>query len=342
MTRQPTKGLNKTINSQSGIALLMVLWVITLLMVLVMSFSLLTRTEANSTAFFRDGVQKKFFAEAAQDRAVMEISHRQIFRNQTVVLEGNEVVRIDGRNYNGSIGTGSYAFRLFSESGKINLNMMGARSGMSTRYGMGSSSEVILNNLLVNLGIAKETADTIVDSILDWIDTDDLHRLNGAESDYYESLPNPYKAKNGPLDTLEELLLIKGMSPDILFGTKERKGLINFVTIYSSTMRININSAPKEVLMALPGISEDTVNRIIGQRESVEFKSVQDIQAMSGADYPAIRPFLDISESNIYTIESVGFQREEKKGYGIRAIVSIESGGTPRFIYYKSPAEIRE
>ena len=103
MTRQPTKGLNKTINSQSGIALLMVLWVITLLMVLVMSFSLLTRTEANSTAFFRDGVQKKFFAEAAQDRAVMEISHRQIFRNQTVVLEGNEVVRIDGRNYNGSI-----------------------------------------------------------------------------------------------------------------------------------------------------------------------------------------------------------------------------------------------
>ena len=301
MIRQPVKGIKRTINTEDGVALLIVLWVITLLMVLVMSFSLLTRTEANSTVFFRDGVQKKFFAEAALERAIMEIYHRQTYKNQTVVLEGNEVVRIDGRTYNGSIGTGRYVFRLFNESGKINLNTMSGRSG------------VILNNLLVNLGIAKETADIIVDSILDWIDTDDLHRLNGAESDYYQSLPNPYKAKNGRLDTLEELLLIKGMSPDILFGTKEQKGLINFVTIYSSSRRLNINAAPKEVLMALPGITEDIVNRIIEQRESVEFKSVQEIQAITGVNYPAIARFVDMGESNIYTIESVGFQRERKK-----------------------------
>jgi general secretion pathway protein K len=330
MIGQSVKGVTRILNTEDGVALLIVLWVITLLMVLVMSFSMLTRTEANSTVFFRDGVQKKFFAEAALQRATMEIYHRQTYKNQTVVLEGNEVVRIDGRAYDGSIGTGRYVFRLFNESGKINLNTMGARSG------------VMLNNLLVNLGIAKENADTIVDSILDWIDTDDLHRLKGAESDYYQSLPNPYKAKNARLDTLEELLLIKGMSPDILFGTKERKGLMQFVTIYSPTMRVNINAAPKEVLMSLPGITEDVVNKIIEQRESVEFKSAQDIQAISGVDYTAIARLVDMSESNIYTIESVGFQREEKKGYGIRAIVSIESGGTPRFVYYKSPAEIRE
>jgi len=323
-------GIKRTINTEDGVALLIVLWVITLLMVLVMSFSLLTRTEANSTVFFRDGVQKKFFAEAALERATMEIYHRQTYKNQTVVLEGNEVVRIDGRAYNGSIGTGRYVFRLFNESGKINLNTMNTNSG------------VILNNLLVNLGIAKETADTIVDSILDWIDTDDLRRLNGAEDDYYQSLPNPYKAKNARLDTLEELLLIKGMSPDILFGTKEQKGLIHFVTIYSTSTKVNINAAPKEVLMALPGITEDAVNRIIEQRESVEFKSTQEIQAIAGDNYPAMARFIDMGESNVYTIESVGFQREEKKGYGLRAIVSIDGGGTSRFVYYKSPAEIRE
>jgi general secretion pathway protein K len=330
MIAQFMKGAKRTIHTEDGVALLIVLWVITILMVLVMSFSLLTRTEANSTVFFRDGVQKKFFAEAALERAIMEINHRQTYKNQAVVLEGNEVVRIDGRAYNGSIGTGRYVFRLFNESGKINLNTLSTRSGL------------ILNNLLVNLGIVKETADTIVDSILDWIDTDDLRRLNGAESDYYQSLPNPYKAKNARLDTIEELLLIKGMSPDILFGTKEQKGLIHFVTIYSSTRSLNINTAPREVLMALPGITEDVVNRIIELRESVEFKSVQEIQAIPGINYPAIRWSVDIGESNIYTIESVGFQREEKKGYGIRAIVSVESGGTPRFVYYKSPAEIRE
>ena len=52
--------------------------------------------------------------------------------------------------------------------------------------------------------------------------------------------------------------------------------------------------------------------------------------------------YIDMGESNTYTIESVGFQREEKKGYGIRAIVSVEGGGTSRFVYYKSPAELRE
>jgi len=329
MIRQPVKRKG-TISTENGVALLIVLWVITLLMVFVMSFSMLTRTEANSTAFFRDGVQKKFFAEAALERAVMEINHRQTYKNQAAVLEGNEVVRIDGRAYDGTIGTGRYIFRLFNESGKINLNRMGTRSG------------TILNNLLVNLGTEKEKADIIVDSILDWIDTDDLKRLNGVESEYYQSLPNPYKAKNGRLDTLEELLLIKEMSPDILFGTKERKGLIHFLTIYSTTFRVNLNAAPKEVLMAIPGMTEDIVNRIIELRDGAEFKTIQDLQSIAGINYASLVRFVDVVEPNVYTIESVGFQREEKKGYGIRAIAFIDSDGTPRFAYYKSPAEIRE
>jgi len=207
---------------------------------------------------------------------------------------------------------------------------------------MGARSGVILNNLLVNLGVAKEKADVIVDSILDWIDTDDLKRLNGAENEYYQSLPNPYKAKNGRLDTLEELLLIKEMSPDILFGTKEQKGLINFVTIYSTGVRVNINAAPKEILMAIQGMTEDIVNRIIDLRESAEFKTIQDIQSIAVINYPSLVRFVDVAESNVYTIESVGFRREEKKGYGILAVVSVEAGGIPRYVYYKSPAEIRE
>ncbi len=94
--------------------------------------------------------------------------------------------------------------------------------------------------------------------------------------------------------------------------------------------------------MSLPGMTEDVVNRIIEQRDAAEFKSVQDIQAISGINYPACDGLLIWANQISYTIESVGFQREEKKGYGIRAIVSVEGGGTSRFVYYKSPAEIRE
>ena len=132
------------------------------------------------------------------------------------------------------------------------------------------------------------------------------------------------------------------MSPDILFGTKERKGLINFVTIYGTTVRININAASKEVLMTLPAMTEEVADRIIEMRESAEFKSSQDIAAIPGINYTAILRFVDTNESTVYTVESVGFQGEEKKGYGIRAVVVIEGEGIPRSVYYKSPAEIRE
>ncbi len=315
------------IRSQKGIALLMVLWVITMLMALVISFSFLTRTEARSTIFFKEGTQKKFLAEAGVERAIMEIYHRQTFRTQTVIVEGNEVVRIDGRQYSGQIGQGRYDFRLLSESGKIDINKMTDLTG------------IVLKNLLVNTGIADEEAAVIVDSILDWTDKDNLRRLNGAEDEYYLSLPVPYRAKNRPFDAIEELLLVRGMTTDILFGTVERKGIIHYLTIYGTSSKVNINAAPREVLMALPGLTEDTLKRIMDQREAVEFKSVQEIQAITGLNFPTLAQYIDMSETDVYTIESVGFQGDSKEGYGIRAIVSVP-GTVPRFLYYKTPSEM--
>ena len=90
-------------------------------------------------------------------------------------------------------------------------------------------------------------ADIIVDSILDWKDADDLHRLNGAESDYYLSLPNPYRAKDANFDTLEELLLVRGVTPEILYGGGETKGIIQYLTLRpdsSFTINVNVAAAP--------------------------------------------------------------------------------------------------
>ena len=314
--------------SQKGIALLMVLWVITMLMVLVISFSFLTRTDAHSTIFFKEGIQKKFFAEAGMESAIMEIYHRQTFRTQTVVVEGNQVVRIDGRPYSGEIGSGRYDFRLLSESGKIDINKMTDLTG------------IVLKNLLVNQGTPDEDAAVIVDSILDWTDKDNLRRLNGAEDEYYLSLSVPYRAKNGPFDTVEELLLVKGMSADILFGDSERKGIVHYLTIYGTSSKVNINATPVEVLVALPGLTEDTLKRIVDQREAAEFTSTQDIQAITGLNFPILAQYIDMSETNVYTIESVGFYGDSKQGYGIRAIVSVP-GTIPRFLYYKTPSEMR-
>ena len=58
----------------------------------------------------------------------------------------------------------------------------------------------------------------IADAILDYIDSNEDVRSFGVESDHYLGLSPPYRAKNGPLETVEELLLVKGVTPQLLFG----------------------------------------------------------------------------------------------------------------------------
>ena len=196
----------------------MVLWILTILMVIVFSFSYMSRTETYATMSFKGGIEKKFLAEAGLERGIMELFYRQFYRSQTIDIEGREIWKTDDTPYQGQVGDGLYTVRITDETAKVDINTV---------------SEVVLKNLFLNLGVQAEEVDTIVDSIMDWKDPDDLHRLHGAESDYYMSLPNPYKAKDANFETLEELLLVKGMTPEILYGTNEKKGAIDFLTLHS-------------------------------------------------------------------------------------------------------------
>jgi type II secretory pathway component PulK len=68
----------------------------------------------------------------------------------------------------------------------------------------------------------------IADSILDWLDEDSDPRPNGSELEYYSVLPTPYAPKNGPIDSVEELLLVRGVTPDLLFGIdSNRNGVVD-------------------------------------------------------------------------------------------------------------------
>ncbi|OGW41296.1 MAG: hypothetical protein A2Y97_06750 [Nitrospirae bacterium RBG_13_39_12] len=310
--------------SEKGIALLLVLWVLTVLMVIVLSFSLMARTETLSALSFKEGLEKKFVAEAGIERGIMEIFYKRLYNNQTVLLEGTEVWKTDSSPYSIQTGNLQYTVSIIDESGKVDINTI---------------SDVLLKNLFLNSGAQQEEADTIVDSIMDWRDPDDLHRLHGAESDYYMSLPNPYKAKDANFDTLEELLLVKGMTPEILYGDGKKKGIINFLTINSKTSQININAAPKEVLTSIPGITPEFADTIIEYRNTKEITNLQEI-GIPGDANNLIAPYIKTGGSNTFTIESVGHKGSEKGGYAIRATVTITGNNTYAYLYYKSPVSI--
>lgn len=304
-------------NSQRGIALLTVLWVLTLLMVIVFSFSFLARTEILSTIAFKEGMEQRFLAEAGIERGIVEL----IYRKQNLLIADRQVWKTDGTPFSDQLGDGGYRAKLFDESGKIDINF---------------APEILLKNLIQNLGLEGEVLDTVVDSIMDWKDKDDLHRLHGAESDYYQSLPNPYKAKNGFFDTLEELLTVKGVTREILFGSEKQKGLLEFLTVHGKTTRINVNAAPKEVLMAIPGVTAEMAEALITYRQVQEVKNMPELNMLWGQNLAQINPFVSFTSSNTFTIESWGYKKNRRSGSGIRATITMVGNNQYKVLYYKT------
>lgn len=304
---------------QNGIALIMVLWILTILMVIALSFTTMTRTETLASVSFRQGVEKKFLAEAGIERGIMELIYRSKNKGQTVVLEGMELWGIDGSPHTVQLDNGAVTVRILDESGKVDINR---------------TPEVILRNLLGNLGIAMEDVDIIADSIMDWRDADDLHRLHGAEDDYYSSLPTPYKTKNADFETVEELLLVRGVTPEILYGNGEKKGIFEFLTVHGKNDRININAAPREVLIAA-GVSEDILPAILEARKTRYITGLQEFGLPAES-----QRYVSSGEGSSFAIEATGHKASEKRGYTIRATVSLDDKNLYRYLSYKSPADV--
>ncbi|HEY2786137.1 MAG TPA: hypothetical protein VGJ05_14315 [Fimbriiglobus sp.] len=101
------------------------------------------------------------------------------------------------------------------EQGKLNIN---------TLIKLDPTGEVLYAALMLLPNMTEDVADAIVD----WVDADDTPRTSGAESDYYAGLTPPYQAKNGPLNSIDELLLVKGVTPQLLYGNdRNRNGRLD-------------------------------------------------------------------------------------------------------------------
>jgi len=146
----------------------------------------------------------------------------------------------------------------------------------------------LLQQVFNTMGVDANDISVLSDSIQDWIDPDDATRPAGAESDYYQGLNPPYYAKNGPMDDLSELLLVKGVTPAMYFGTSSANqpdapiehhklgfnntasgqepdypfGFTNIFTPFSSG-KININTADENVLELIPGMDTTSAQNIL-------------------------------------------------------------------------------
>ncbi|MBX7102478.1 MAG: general secretion pathway protein GspK [Gemmataceae bacterium] len=145
-------------------------------------------------------------------------------------------------------GSTASRFGVTDESGKININALVA---------IDSTGKIAHDTLIKLPNMTEEIADAIVD----WIDADDEQRPSGAENMYYSGLSPGYKCKNGPLDTLEELLLVRGVTPQLLFGTDANRngrtdaseadgngydaGWAGYLTVYSRELNRGSDNQPR-------------------------------------------------------------------------------------------------
>jgi type II secretory pathway component PulK len=109
----------------------------------------------------------------------------------------------------------TYSYGVTDEASKINVNAVMQQD----------SSGQTLQNMLLQL---PNMTQDVVDAVIDWIDADEQPRASGAESDYYSGLTPPYNTKDGPLDSIEELLLVRGVTPQLLLGNdRNRNGQLD-------------------------------------------------------------------------------------------------------------------
>ncbi len=283
----------------AGIALLVTMLALVLVMALVWEIFHTGTRAAQSGAYGRDSIRASLLADAGiqAGRAIL----REDGKKTTGFESLNDIWAIPQPPF--ELGDGTITLTIEDEDSKININkLIGPQ-----RKAPDSHNVPVFRRLLEILGIDPSVADAVID----WMDADESPSgVGGAESSYYTSLRYPYKCKNDFFDTIEELRLVRGVTPEVF------EKLRPYVTVHSSG-RVNINTAPKPVIMALSAgqgetyageIDEKMADALIAFRRTRPFRNTAtlkaDLEAVSssfGNIYMTwFRNLIDIRSSNFH------------------------------------------
>jgi len=237
-----------------GLVLIVVMVVIVLLSLGAYTFSEYMVIENAAATFHGKTVQARALADSGVEFVSVllgdrtQISTIGLFHNPSL-FQGHLLInslQAGGRGrftviapVEGDASARNVRFGLIDESSKLNLNTiaslmaaseaLSAANGLANSQASGSGTEEEEGTGLANplMGIPGMTLE-ISEAIFDWIDEDDDQRDNGAENEIYQSLTPPYQCKNDKLETLDELLLVRGVTPQLLFGEDaNRNGLLD-------------------------------------------------------------------------------------------------------------------
>lgn len=266
-----------------GFALVIVLWTGVLLSVMAATFAFSMRVETRLAGNLVARTKAEAIAEAGIHRGILAL-----------LADAQQARWItDGRPYELAFGEGSMRIRLFSENGKVDLN---------------GAPEALVHGLLRALAENGELADTrqaarVADAILDWRDSDNRVRPDGAEDGDYRASGRPFGSRDGAFLSVSELNQVLGVDADIYAR------LAPWVTVYSWAPQVDPMTAPRNVLLAVPGLDSALVDQFLAAREAMYASQDAGIEAPSRLPVELLSPgarYLSRAASKVYTVEARG------------------------------------
>jgi general secretion pathway protein K len=306
---------------------------------MVAEFAFATRTAVNMVRNFKEETQAYYLARSGVNMAVAELVNERLNPLRAPATgDGFSGFRL---RYNANLPPlavpgGEIRLRAESLSGRVNLNRAGP---------------ALLRMVLESLDLEEETLSIVVDSILDWRDPDNLRRLHGAESAYYQSLSEPYFAKNGDFDAVEELLMIRGVTPEIF------EQIRNMLTVFPKNdpdqaaraargetgpyddfnfERLDVNNMPSSLLKALPDMASETAEAILRFRESGGFRAFGQLRPyLEEEAFASLTPFLTFQSIPAFALRVEGRLPGTPIRRTVQAVVEIDLTAPERFRFLK-------
>ncbi|MEJ2033141.1 MAG: type II secretion system protein GspK [Deltaproteobacteria bacterium] len=310
--------------TEQGVALLVVILVVLMVSFLASQLIMQVRAELRIAANEKSRAVSSFLAEAGVNGSLFRLLGDKPLANET----GEEEQFLEGHLYQTELPTGTVKYRAVSESGKIDLN---------------SASPQLMELLLEYYGLDEEQTAIIVDSLQDWRDADDLHRMNGAESEYYQKLEDPYVARNGGIEDPSEFFLIRGTD-----ALKGRFAPEEIFTVHNSGGKINFNSLTPAMLDFLVGGDPD---RKAAYREAQQLygtlNQAMAMEILGDERYSLLKLYITYKQeqrqNSYYTIDATGLagadgeegqEKGERPGIRVKALVKI-IGSTVQYLSWK-------
>lgn len=255
------RGEKTLLRDEQGMALLITVMTVSLLVAVTLQYHKATWQQFLVSHNYRVGNQLRAVADSGVNIALALLEHDGEANEYDTFFDS--WATLDQESFGGLFPSGSLQLKIVDLSGRLQINSLVQNTEQNPGAG-GDSSENGIREILLRLllsgdfFIEDETeARSIIDALIDWIDVDDQELDLGAESGFYQSLEKPYSCRNGPVRYIEELLLVKGITPALLFGSEGKKGLADYLTVYGDDGKVNLSTAPLLLIKSMDTLIND-------------------------------------------------------------------------------------